>query len=212
MTTTTNTTFARETDEKLAELYATCAKHDQRGQQFAASILRHAGARYYYRGRRRVTDMKLGEALGIVKAELAKLKARRAEFAGSDENPWIDYAGGTIQPYDQDAAQRALDGLATEAAALEQAQAEMAELNKRYTGWSRFFLVTSSAGHIHSSMSCATCRPTTTYGWLPELSGKTEKDAVDAHGAALCSVCFPSAPVEWVGGKITKAAAARAAA
>ena len=45
------------------------------------------------------------------------------------------------------------------------------------------------------------------YGWLPKLSGMTEAEAVEEHGPALCSVCFPSAPVEWQGGKITKAQA-----
>lgn len=78
--------------------------------------------------------------------------------------------------------------------------------------WSRFFLVTSSAGHVHRSRSCPTCRPTTTFGWLPELSGKTEADAVALLGPALCSTCFSSAPAEMVGGKVTKAAAAKAAA
>lgn len=61
--------------------------------------------------------------------------------------------------------------------------------------WSRFFLVQD--GHIHSSQACHTCRVTTEMGWLPDLSGETEEQAVAAHGALLCTVCFPSAPVEW---------------
>lgn len=89
---------------------------------------------------------------------------------------------------------------------------EIDTLEMAYTGWSRFFLVTSSQGHIHSSMRCHTCRPTTTFGWLPELSGLTEDAAVEAHGPALCTECFKSAPVEWTGQKITKAAANKAAA
>ena len=67
--------------------------------------------------------------------------------------------------------------------------------------WSRFFLVTSSSGHIHSSMCCSTCnkgRKATTFALLPELSGRDEKAAVEKLGPALCSVCFPSAPVEFV--------------
>ena len=63
--------------------------------------------------------------------------------------------------------------------------------------WSRFFLVVSSDGHIHSSMNCSTCHPHTRYAWLPDLSGLTEADAVEAHGTRLCSICYPSAPVEW---------------
>jgi len=88
---------------------------------------------------------------------------------------------------------------------------QIRDLEAAYTGWSRFFLVTSSSGHIHSSMHCTTCRPTTTYGWLPELSGETEAEAVKAHGPSLCSVCFPGAPVDMCGPKITKAQAERKA-
>lgn len=70
-----------------------------------------------------------------------------------------------------------------------------AEYNRR--PWSRFFLVRNNGGHIHSSMGCSTCYPTTEFGWLPEVSGQTEAEAVAAHGAILCTVCFPTAPVEY---------------
>lgn len=66
--------------------------------------------------------------------------------------------------------------------------------------WSRFFLVTNNGGHIHSSMNCSTCNKrgqATRFGWLPNLSGLTEPEAVAAHGAILCTVCYPTAPVEW---------------
>jgi hypothetical protein len=72
-----------------------------------------------------------------------------------------------------------------------------------YEGWSRFFLV--QGGHIHSSMGCSTCNHRgrrTSFGWLPELSGLTEAEAVEAHGPVLCTVCFPSAPVEWTLGSL----------
>lgn len=78
--------------------------------------------------------------------------------------------------------------------------AEVERLNRLYTGWSRFFLVTNTNGHIHSSMECTTCYPTTEFAWLPTLSGLTEADAVAAQGEILCSVCFPSAPVAWTTG------------
>lgn len=70
----------------------------------------------------------------------------------------------------------------------------------RRGGWSRFFLVTNVNGHIHSSMACSTCFPTTEFAWLPTLSGLTEADAVAEQGEILCSVCFPSAPVAWTNG------------
>lgn len=65
--------------------------------------------------------------------------------------------------------------------------------------WSRFFLVTTSNGHIHRSTHCGTCnrrgRPTG-FALVPYLSGQTAADAVADLGPALCSVCFPDAPVE----------------
>jgi hypothetical protein len=67
--------------------------------------------------------------------------------------------------------------------------------------WSRFFLVTNSNGHIHSSTSCSTCFATTEYVWLTDLSGRTEAETVEAYGEILCSVCFPSAPVAWTNGE-----------
>lgn len=70
--------------------------------------------------------------------------------------------------------------------------------------WSRFFLVQNNNGHIHSSMGCHTCKMTTSFSWLPTVSGLTEKDAVEEFGAILCTACFPSAPVEWTNG-ISKA-------
>lgn len=73
--------------------------------------------------------------------------------------------------------------------------------------WSRFFLVNNTNGHIHSSMNCSTCFYDTSFSWLPELSGLTERVAVEEHGEILCSVCFPSAPVEWTTG-ISKVAQA----
>ena len=91
--------------------------------------------------------------------------------------------------------------------ALKANQAEALPLETLYdeNQWSRFFLVNNNGGHIHSSMSCHSCNLRTQFGWLPQLSGLTEKDAVEAHGTILCTHCYPTAPVEWTLG-ITKAA------
>lgn len=80
--------------------------------------------------------------------------------------------------------------------------------------WSRFFLVTSSDGHIHSSMGCPTCNFRTEFAWLPELSGLTPADAVESLGEILCSHCFPDAPTSWTSGtsKASKAEKAERAA
>lgn len=60
-----------------------------------------------------------------------------------------------------------------------------------YGGWTRFFHVV----HIHKSMHCSSFRPTTKIGWLPQLSGRTEAEAVKEQGETLCTICYPSAPV-----------------
>lgn len=84
--------------------------------------------------------------------------------------------------------------------AIAKLQDEIIELNGQYTGWSRFFLVNNNNGHIHSSMSCSTCQISTSFSWLPSVSGLTEADAVAEFGYILCSVCYPSAPVDWTSG------------
>lgn len=81
------------------------------------------------------------------------------------------------------------------------------EHEKAYTGWNRFFLVTSSAGHVHRSMSCSTCFPTTAYAPVVALSGQDDQAAVELLGESLCTVCFPEAPVTGKPAKITAAKA-----
>lgn len=111
---------------------------------------------------------------------------------------------GKIAPYQVDPARSLLADVHDLRAAQDVTRARIGELEAEHQarGWSRFFLVTSSAGgHIHSSRSCHTCRDTTEYGWLPQLSGQTEEAAVAEHGAILCTACYPTAPVEWTRGK-----------
>jgi hypothetical protein len=88
----------------------------------------------------------------------------------------------------------------------------LAELQEEYAQyrWSRFFLVNNSNGHIHSSMSCGTCFPTTQYRWVTSLSGQTEAEAVAELGEILCSVCYPSAPSAWTDGESRATIEARA--
>lgn len=207
----------RQHDEALAAIWADIYKVQRQRDLNANTLLRLAGAEFYYRGRQRVTDMTAAEAAEIVQERLAQADnylldhAQPPSESGYVGTDWTNY-NLSLAPYDIENARTALDKRAEYADELDDLQAEADELEATYTGWSRFFLVTSSTGHIHSSMACSTCRPTTTFGWLPGLSGKTEEDAVAEHGPALCSVCFPSAPVEWTAEKITAARAARAAA
>lgn len=92
---------------------------------------------------------------------------------------------------------------------IEEAQAERARLfdeirihedEYRRRPWSRFFMLRRTVNaHIHSHSGCQGLHSSdlSDLGWHPELSGKSEKEAVDELGPVMCSKCFPSAPVEW---------------
>ena len=74
---------------------------------------------------------------------------------------------------------------------------EVADLESKYEGWSRAFLVRNGNGHIHSTMNCGTCYPTTQFLWLTDYSGADEDKIVKDAGEMACSVCFPNAPVDY---------------
>jgi hypothetical protein len=205
----------KETDVALAEIWKKIYAANTRLGYHNSDLRRLAGAKYYYRGRQRVTDMKIEEALEIVAAKAAYVAEYKASHVKTESDGWTgtDWTEFKGAAYEADKYAEALAGREALLAERDVLFAGRDELEATYTGWSRFFLVTSSPGHIHSSMYCSTCRPTTTFGWLPELSGKTEAVAVDEHGPTLCSVCFPSAPVDWTTGKkLTAAQAAKKAA
>ena len=182
---TTTEVSPAELDQELAELYYQGQKL-QSARMSAYETAKHmAGAKYFYRGRQRVTNMDAAEAVA-----------------------WLeDHASEYHMSYSRTGAEQLANIKAATDAWIANANAER-QLEEQYTGWSRFFLVTSSNGHIHSSMSCTTCYPTTAYGWLPQLSGQDEAEAVATCGPNLCSVCFPSAPSDWVGGQLTASQAA----
>lgn len=180
----------------LAELYKTRLELEIRIDWQVSTIHHAAGDKQTYvrygRGHRRVWGLTFEQAHTVAKDKLEK---------------------GALMAWDERNARKAIEALAAIRADLEWIADRTNELERHYreAPWSRFFLVTSSSGHVHSSMHCSTCYATTTYGWLPELSGLDEQAAVAELGPALCSVCFPDAPVEMVGGKITKAEAERRA-
>lgn len=69
-----------------------------------------------------------------------------------------------------------------------------AEWTRRH-GWTRYYLVDSHDGHVHSSTGCSSCFPTTAFYWLTSESGKTAEQIVTEAQAQACTVCFPWAPV-----------------
>lgn len=106
-------------------------------------------------------------------------------------------------------AERTMTRWSETVAAAEAAQGAVDAHEANYTGWARYFLVTSSPGHVHSSLHCSTCRATTTFAPVVTLSGCDEPEAVELVGDTLCAVCFPS--VKGKPGKLTAAQARKLA-
>ncbi|THA72498.1 hypothetical protein E6R60_26575 [Streptomyces sp. A0642] len=112
-------------------------------------------------------------------------------------------ASGKLRSYDAHGIATALENLTANREEAQQLRTASGAVDGEWLRrgmWSRFYLVNNADGHIHSSDSCKTLRWNTSIGWLPALSGLTEADAVKAHGPRLCTVCFPSAPLEWTVG------------
>lgn len=118
----------------------------------------------------------------------ALVKLREMVAAGEDKEVRIGIGarGRCLENYETVRAQvRELDE-----------QIDALEAVWRVQKWTRAFIVRGRDGHIHKSRSCHTCRPTTDFGWLPQLSGQSEEEIVAAAGEMACTVCYPSAPVD----------------
>ena len=151
-----------------------------------------------------LTD-KMGDRMRVVAAHTAKLH----ELAGdrkSYRNTRTQVWGMSDLAVKEIAQRRAAHGdmvaagvlinRAAEQAMLDAINFEIANMNRAYTGWTRFFpSVTKSQPHIHRSLSCHTLHATTVMTWAPQLLGRTDEEAVAELDEALCTVCFPGAPV-----------------
>lgn len=167
-----------EIDTELSALYVKQLAAKDRIERMVGDIHRYAGDR----GRQVSRNRK------VYKLDFIDAEAKAREFATTND-PNARSAQYLLAKLDE------LRAVVTETE--EASEPLEAEHDKRR--WSRFFLVTSSNGHIHSSMHCSTCNPRTTYGWYPEFSGQTMAEAIaawDERGSAevLCTTCFPDAP------------------
>lgn len=148
-----------------------------------------AGERPHYVGR--------GKGRKVWAADLADTIAKLRQE--------VDAEGYTEFEFGRRTPRKDLETYGTRSAQLLYLAAAMQAYDNEYARrpWARFFLVRSHNGHIHSSQCCQTCNRNgvkTDMAWQPELSGLTEADAVKALGPILCTVCFPSAPLEWTVG------------
>jgi hypothetical protein len=156
---------------------------------------------------------KLYEALAAAQSRLESAKISLHRSAGH-KGKYIGRGGyqwdGTLSEAIAHGQPTSIVAYAAAERAVEAAREELKAANALYTGWSRFYLVTNTNGHIHRDMSCSTCYASTTFRWVTGLSGQTEAEAVAELGEILCSVCFPSAPVAWTMGVAKATLVARA--
>ena len=116
----------------------------------------------------------------------------------------LDIAEGTKKFYEKhyatrvDEIEKAIEKIAEIKSEISAVNVEIAKLNKIYNQdpWTRAFLVLASNGHVHSSMDCNTCFPTTRYNWLVQYSNDDENTIVEDAGQDACTICYPSAPAD----------------
>lgn len=139
------------------------------------------------------TPAEIDTELAAIYAAAAPLIAKAMQYRDAAENYRQPKYGPpneiTAAKYDQEASEAA----AAYRAKMAECEPFDAEYDRR-GGWTRAFIV--SGGHVHTSMACSTCYPTTRFGWMPEWSGQPESEIVDAAGERACTICYPSAPVE----------------
>ena len=174
-----------EIDARNAELYEAQALKTQYRNSAIDSVHRSV------EGDRKVTYM--GRKRVVAPWKLTDEEALNGQALKSYDQSGLDYSKNTFH--------RAVDALRAIIAESDSLEHEF----QRRGGWTRFFFV--QGGHIHSSMNCSTCnngKSFTQFGWLPQYSGKSEKEMIDGlraekGGSAtiMCTVCYPSAPTEW---------------
>lgn len=106
--------------------------------------------------------------------------------------------GGTPSVWDTESLERSKASLEAAIAKAEAILAECDPYEAEYASrpWTRAWKVTNVGGHIHRTMACQTCFPTTQFGWLPQVSGLPEAEIVELAASAACTICYPSAPVD----------------
>lgn len=133
---------------------------------------RVAGDKRSYQGRRQVW----GRHIGVIETQLDSLAKNMGNSAAGE-------ALTTLRAARDEVSRISLDIIARD------------EIY-RQSPWTRFFpSVTKSHPHIHATLGCRTLHHDTVMNWAPGLSGKTEAEAVTELDEALCTVCFPTAPV-----------------
>lgn len=138
--------------------------------------------------------------LAVLYSEASNCTARIAQLTKSVERyeKVLDSQGPTLRRHNEAKIAEFTADIEKYQAKRDDVRAQAAPYEEEYEargGWSRFYLVQNTGGHVHSSTHCSTCFPTTRYGWLTDNSGMTEDEIVELAGDSACTTCFPSAPV-----------------
>lgn len=158
--------------------------------------------------RARLDDERAKHALEIERAiaRLHELAGDRKSYRGTRSPVWglseleVTRNAQRAAAHGDQSARVILTSLAGARVMLEAIDHERGNMDSVYmrqgNRWTRFFpSITDSQPHIHRGLNCRTLHPTTRMSWAPELSGRTDEQAVAELDEALCSVCFPDAPV-----------------
>lgn len=174
---------AKASDQKLYELMIEQSK----AQSFASVRLdgiHHAANDEYNRRYDRRSGWKLSAEDALAKV---------IDLSKNAEHEWDRRAAAQkLANY-----QEAVDAYKAATAAVEVQQGEWAAHGQ----WNRYSVV--PGGHIHTDLDeCHTFRynihgqRTTDVRWAFPVSGDSVEEAIEVYGSALCTHCFPSAPVE----------------
>ena len=168
-------------DEKLAGLYEAWQKATDNRERLRSDIHEAAGDRREYRGRARAWRRTLAEVEQTVR-QMAKAGESLPLRMGHGRT-----AADLLLRLD----------IADSALAQAMLAVQSMEAIYRKAPWQRFFPCTNRDGHIHATYrDCSSVGWDTPMAWRPDLSGLTVDAAVAKLGPALCSICFPLAPVE----------------
>ena len=187
-TTTAPVTFtreqAKEADRVLNELMFATAKAERK-LGWAQDSVRRLVDRETGWGRQRAWGKSFEQALAEVQAQATNVNL---------EQPW---RSSEAQKELAD-----LDDAQAELLEAELAERKQAALWASHGMWLRYSIV--PGGHIHTNgRACHTLRPTTDVRWAHPVSGDSVAEAIEVYGDVLCTHCFPEAPVNNCGGKVS---------
>lgn len=147
--------------------------------------------------------------MDIAKATPAEIDTRAAEL-----NSLIDQIGYSLKRAQYtDASYRLKDIRAALARIreledqLSAALVELGPLRAEYShrgGWTRYYMVDNSNGHLHTNTSCRNTYASTQWHQMVAMSGLTRAEAVELGGKISCLTCFPGFREEIEKGRLPK--------